>query len=71
MTAQTTSDDATRVSSDATVPFRLEVVVVPVADVDRAKDFATAALAVRLPGVAAGTTAERRWAGAGATRIAA
>ncbi len=39
MTTQATSDNATRTAGDAAVPFRLEVVVVPVADVDRAKDF--------------------------------
>jgi catechol 2,3-dioxygenase-like lactoylglutathione lyase family enzyme len=32
-------DDAKQVSNDAAIPFRLEVVVIPVADFDRAKDF--------------------------------
>jgi catechol 2,3-dioxygenase-like lactoylglutathione lyase family enzyme len=39
MSTQASNDTATRMSSDAAVPFRLEVVVIPVADVDRAKDF--------------------------------
>jgi len=39
MSTQADNDNTTRPSSDASVPFRLEVVVIPVADVDRAKDF--------------------------------
>jgi hypothetical protein len=38
MSTQADNDNATRVSTDASVPFRLEVVVIPVADVDRAED---------------------------------
>lgn len=39
MSTQVSHDNAAQVSSDAAVPFRLEVVVIPVADVDRAKKF--------------------------------
>jgi len=39
MTTQTSSDNTTRGSGPAAVPFRLEVVNIPVADPDRAKAF--------------------------------
>ncbi len=39
MSTQVSNDNATQASRDAAVPFRLEVIVIPVADVDRAKDF--------------------------------
>jgi catechol 2,3-dioxygenase-like lactoylglutathione lyase family enzyme len=39
MSTQATDNNATRASGGTAVPFRLEVVVVPVADPDRAKEF--------------------------------
>lgn len=39
MSTQVGSEQATRGSSDAAVGFRLEVIVIPVSDVDRAKSF--------------------------------
>ncbi|WP_432936589.1 VOC family protein [Kribbella sp. CA-253562] len=39
MSTQVRSDDATRASDGTAVPFRLEVVVIPIEDFDRAKDF--------------------------------
>ena len=39
MNTQASKDDATPVSDDAAVSFRLEVVIIPVADFDRAKNF--------------------------------
>jgi len=38
-TAQASTDTAARSPSPAIIPYRLEVVVIPVADYDRAKDF--------------------------------
>jgi catechol 2,3-dioxygenase-like lactoylglutathione lyase family enzyme len=38
-TAQTSNEDATRIPTAATVALKLEVVIIPVADVDRAKRF--------------------------------
>ncbi|MET0166582.1 MAG: VOC family protein [Vicinamibacterales bacterium] len=39
MSTQTTNEDATQIRAAATVDLKLEVVVIPVADVDRAKRF--------------------------------
>ena len=39
MSTQVSSGSATRTTSDTAVPFRLEVIVIPVTDVDRARDF--------------------------------
>ncbi|MER6592934.1 VOC family protein [Micromonospora purpureochromogenes] len=39
MSTQASNDNATAASGDAAIPFRLEVVVIPVADPDRAKNF--------------------------------
>ena len=39
MSTQVSTENTPQVSTDTTVPFRLEVVVIPVADFDRAKSF--------------------------------
>ncbi|GAA1578501.1 hypothetical protein GCM10009789_35010 [Kribbella sancticallisti] len=39
MSTQVSNDKATSASNDTTIPFRLEVVVIPIADFDRAKAF--------------------------------